>query len=85
MVSPPEKAGLKEARDVDNNIIISDSTLRSILPPQLKKISAQYGLMCGCECCICTKSIILSLLLWWYRYLKNLKYQSNNAKNIRSV
>ena len=29
--------GLKEARDVDNNIIISDSTLRSLLPPQFSK------------------------------------------------
>ena len=28
---------LKEARDVDNNIIISDSTLRSLLPTQPKK------------------------------------------------
>ena len=29
--------GIKEARDEDDNIIISDSTLRSLLPPQLKK------------------------------------------------
>ena len=29
--------GLKEARDEDDNIIMSDSTLRSLLPPQLKK------------------------------------------------
>ena len=29
--------GLKEARDEDNNIIISDSTLRSLLTPQFKK------------------------------------------------
>ena len=26
--------GLKEARDADGDIIISDSTLRSLLPPQ---------------------------------------------------
>ena len=29
--------GLKEARDEDDNIIMSDSTLRSLLTPQLKK------------------------------------------------
>ena len=29
--------GLKEAIDADNNIIISDSTLRSLFPPQQKK------------------------------------------------
>ena len=30
--------GIKEARDEDDNIIISDSTLRSLLPPKLKNI-----------------------------------------------
>ena len=38
MVSPPEEGGLKEARDSVNNIIISDSMLHNIFPPQLKKI-----------------------------------------------
>ena len=33
MVSPPEEGGLKEARYVDNNIIIIDYKLQSILPP----------------------------------------------------
>ena len=32
MVSPPEEGGLKEARYADNNIIISNSNLRKILP-----------------------------------------------------
>ena len=36
LVSATIYGGLKEARDEDNNIIISDSTLRSLLPPQLK-------------------------------------------------
>ena len=34
--SDPVDGGLKEARDADNNIIISDFTLRSFLPPQFK-------------------------------------------------
>ena len=38
LVSPPEEGGPKEAKYDDNNIIISDSTLRNILPPQLKKL-----------------------------------------------
>ena len=36
-VSDPNDGGLKDARDEDGNIIISDSTLRLLLPPQLKK------------------------------------------------
>ena len=36
LVSDPEDGGPKEARDIENNIIISDSTLCSLLPPQQK-------------------------------------------------
>ena len=50
MVSTPEEGGLKEAGDEDNNIIISDYTLRSILPPQLNKMYVWYNTVCGCEC-----------------------------------
>ena len=37
LVSDPNDGGLKDARDEDGKIIINDSTLRSLLPPQLKK------------------------------------------------
>ena len=37
LVSDPNDGGIKYARDEDSKIIISDSTLRSLLPPQLKK------------------------------------------------
>ena len=37
LVSATEYGILQEARDEDDNIIISDSTLCSLLPPQLKK------------------------------------------------
>ena len=38
LVSDPNDGGLKDARNEDGKIIISESTLRSLLPPQLKKI-----------------------------------------------
>ena len=37
LINDPLDGGIKEARYAENNIIISDSTLRSLLPPQLKK------------------------------------------------
>ena len=37
LVSDPNDGGLKYARDEDGKIIIRNSTLRSLLPPQLKK------------------------------------------------
>ena len=57
LVIDPIDGGLKDARDEDGNIIISDSILRSLLPPQLKQMYARYKVMCGCECCISAKSI----------------------------
>ena len=40
--------------------------------------------MCGCECCISTKSIHSSLLSWHDRYLKKLKNKIQNAQSRRS-
>ena len=37
IVSDSDNGGIKEARDEDDNIIISDCTLFSLLPPQFKK------------------------------------------------
>ena len=57
LVSDPNDGGLKDARDEYGKMIISDSTLRLLLPPQLKQMSARYKIMRGCECCISSKSI----------------------------
>ena len=84
MVSPPEEGVLNEARDVDNNIIVSDSTLQSILPPQLKKISVRYKFMCGCECWIYDKSIHSSLISYCGCSLSKINTISQNSQNIRS-
>ena len=50
LVSDPNDGGLKDDRNEDGNIIIIDYTLRSMLPPQLKQMSAHYKVMCVCEC-----------------------------------
>ena len=57
LVSDHNYGGLKDAKDEDGKIIISDSTLSLLLPPQLKQMSARYKIMCGCECCISAKII----------------------------
>ena len=81
LVSDPNDVGLKDARDEDGKIIISDSTLRSLLPPQLKQMYARYKIMCGCECCISAKSIHSSLLSWRDRYLKNSRIKAKMLKS----
>ena len=73
LVSDPNDCGIKYDRHEDDNTNISDSTLRSMFPPQLKQISAQYKVMCGCEFCISSKIIHSSLISWRDRYYKKLK------------
>ena len=48
LVSDPNDGGLKDDMDEDDNTTISDYTLNSLLPPQLKQTSAQYKFMHGC-------------------------------------
>ena len=84
LVSDTDYGGLKYARDEDDIIIISDSTLHSLLPHSLKQISARYKVMCGCECYISAESIHSSFLSWRDRYLKKLKDQIQNSQSRRS-
>ena len=80
LVSDPNDGGLKDARDEDGNIIISNSTLRLLLPPQLKQMSTRYKVMCGSECCISAKIIHSSLISWCDRYLKNWNIKAKMLK-----
>ena len=71
-------------RDLDNNIIVSYSNLRNILPPQLNNMTDRYKVICGCECFILVKSLNLYLLTWCDFNLKQLKDKIHNAQNRRS-
>ena len=80
LVSDPNNGDMKDARDEYGKIIISDSTLRLLLPPQLKQMSVRYKIMCGCGCCISDKSIHSSFLSWRDKYLKNSRIKSKIIK-----
>ena len=80
LVSDKNNSGLKDGRYEIGKSIISDSTLQSLLPPQFKKMSARYKIMCGCECCISAKSIHSSLLSWRDMYLKNSRIKTKMLK-----
>ena len=84
MVISPEEGVLEQARDTDNNIIISNSKLCIILPPQLNNISMCYKVMCGCERFISSKIMHYYLLRRRDSHLKQPKDKIHNAQNIRS-
>ena len=71
MLIPTEESGIEEAVYVENNMIITESTIRNILSPQLRKISAQNKILCCCECCIFAQSMCSYLLSWRDYYKKN--------------
>ena len=65
LVSDPVYGGLKEARDAENNIIISDSTLRSLLPPQSNNIITIQGHMWLWTLYIYQKyTFIITIMAW---------------------
>ena len=80
LVSDRNDGGMKDAKDENGKLIISDSTLRLLLPPQLKQMSAYYKILCGCECCISAKIIHSSLLSWCDRYLKNSRSKAKMSR-----
>ena len=83
-MSTLEEGVRRDARNVYNNIIISNSTIISIIPPQINKMSAWYKVVCGRECCISAKSIHSSFLSWHGSYLNKLKDLIQNSRNRRS-
>jgi hypothetical protein len=70
LVGPVEDGGLASARDANGKVLISDTALRYLLPPQLRKMTPGHKQMCGCEICIVAKSLQGSLNMWRHREVK---------------
>ena len=49
--------GIKGLRDEEGKARIGDSTVRKILPDNLRPFTARYKQMCGCEVCIVISSL----------------------------
>ena len=43
---------LPEVKDAEGNVLISDTKLRQIMPPEVKRMSNRYKVMCGCIDCL---------------------------------
>ena len=49
IIASPYGEGLLGARNADkNDVIISDTMLRSLAPPQLRPMTDRHKMMCGC-------------------------------------
>ena len=83
MVSSPEEGELKYSREEDNAIIISDSTLKNILPTQIKNMTTWKKLCVDVSVTYQTKACIRNYY-HCVRFFWKIKDQSCNAQNKRS-
>ena len=62
MIKPSDNGGLEIVADsAKNKVLISDTTLRSFIPPQVCKMTPRLHQICGYEICIITKDIQIDL------------------------
>ena len=73
--------GLLGARHAEtNDVIISDTMLRSLAPPQLRSMTDNNKMMCGYEICNTSKYMQESLNEWRRKQLKIMKDKADNLR-----
>ena len=77
LIASPDDGGLVGARHaISNDVIISDTMLRSLAPPQLRPMTNNHKMMCGCAICNTPKYMKESLNAWRRKQLKITKDKS---------
>ena len=61
-------------------MIISDTMLRSLAPPQLRPMTYNHKMMCGCASCNTSKYMQEYLNVWRRKQLKIMKYKAENSR-----
>ena len=80
-IASPHNGGLLGTRHANtNDVIISDTMLRSLAAPQLRTITDNHKMMDGCAICN-TSKYFKELLNVWRR--KQLKIMKDKADNLR--
>jgi len=81
LLRPVEEGGFEYAYDEDGKVLISDTMLRALLPPEMREMTERYKQMCGCETCITGQNLLQSLKAYRVRVLRNLKKQAEEAND----
>ena len=65
LIASPDDGGLVGYRHaIKNDLIISDTMLGSLAPPQLRPMTDNHKMMCGCAICNTSKYMQESLNAW---------------------
>eukprot|EP00978_Attheya_sp_CCMP212_P028595 scaffold99190_cov42-Attheya_sp.AAC.2 len=82
LIATPDKGGLLGARHEEtNDVIISDTMLRSLVPPELRPMTDSHKIMCGCTTCNTSKYLQTSLNAWRRKHMKHMEAQSNASRS----
>ena len=74
IIASPDDGDLVGARHaITNDVIISDTMLRSLAPPRLRPMTDNHKMMCGCAICNTSKYMQESLNTWRWKQLKFMK------------
>ena len=81
LIASLDDGGLLGARYADTNyVIISDTMLRSLAPPQLCPMIYHHKIICGCAIYNTSKYSQILLNSWWRKQLKIMKDKENNSR-----
>ena len=84
LIASPDDGGLVGSRHaITNDVIISDIILHSLAPPQLRPMTDNHKMMCGCAICNISKYMQESLNAWWRKQLKIMKDKADNSRGRR--
>ena len=80
IIASPDNGGLLGSRHANKNgVIISDTMICSLAPPQLRTMTDHHKMMCGCAICNSSKYFQESLNTWRRKQLKIMKEQADNS------
>ena len=81
LIASPDDGGLVGARhSITNDVIISDTMLRSLARPQLRPMTDNHKMMCGCAICNTSKYMQEFLNAWRQKQLKIMKEKAENSR-----
>jgi hypothetical protein len=75
----PANGGLDCARNAEGKVLISDTALRYLLPPQLRRMTESHKQMCGCEVCLCIRSLHSTLIGYRSRASRSLASETTTT------
>ena len=78
--------GLLGARHANtNDVIIIDTILRSLAPPQLRPMIDNSKMICGCAVCNNSKYFKELFNTWWWKQLKIIKDKADNSRGKKNM